>query len=450
MDFIKQKGQKIGVFGLGITGVSVYRSLVNVTKELIVYDDAQNNRESFSKAYGDSNLIDLDNERWIGMDKIVISPGVPHSHFIFNLAISNNIPITSDIELFIEENPQSEYVFITGTNGKSTVTSLIGHILVEAGLDYHVGGNIGKVVADLPRDSKGYVLELSSFQIDLLNIDKMNPKISVITNIAPDHMDRYNNIEDYAKAKEKIFKKNALKVIGVNSPISRDIYNKFKSTDDSLLIPVSVSEYVEGGVFCNNEYLADIINGKVTKFPMPVLSNLEGVHNKENIAIAYAVCKALLVNESLIVKALESFKTLAHRMEYIGDYKNLSFYNDSKATNISSALASLSSFQNIIWFAGGKFKEESFESLTSILKNIKKAYFFGESKNLFADFFEHNLAKNYEICSNLEDAFTRALKYSLNEKGRLVFLLAPACASYDQFKNFEERGQLFVKLVKEL
>jgi UDP-N-acetylmuramoylalanine--D-glutamate ligase len=182
------------------------------------------------------------------------------------------------------------------------------------------------------------------------------------------------------------------------------------------------------------------------------LPHLQGFHNKENIAIAYAICKSLSVPTSVIIKALESFKGLEHRMQYIGSYKNINFYNDSKATNISSALASLSAFNNIIWFAGGKFKEESFDELKPVLKNIKKAYFFGESKNLFAEFLDlaSSQKPEYELCKNLEEAFSRAVKYSTKISEKLNFLLAPACASYDQFKNFEERGALFIKLVQNI
>jgi len=284
----------------------------------------------------------------------------------------------------------------------------------------------------------------------------------VITNITPDHLDRYDDVASYVKSKEKILIKDALKIIGINSPISKDIYSSLKDKGEGGVIPISVLESVENGVFYdkNTDCLVDNTGENNTGenntgkkeviFPMALLPNLVGMHNKENIAIAYAVCKALAVDGDSIIRALESFKGLAHRMEYVGSYKNISFYNDSKATNITSALASLSSFQNIIWFAGGKFKENSFESLIPILKNIKMAYFFGESKNLFANFFENNQNNNYQICLNLEEAFDKALEYSLKTEEKLVFLLAPACSSYDQFRDFEERGKLFVKMVQSI
>ena len=181
MALSKQTGKKIGIFGLGLTGTSVYRSLMTIVKELICYDDSKVNIEKFIKEFSSSHVLSINNEKWKTLNKIVISPGIPRSHQIFQIASENKIPVTSDIELFIEENPNSEFIFITGTNGKSTVTALTGHILHKAGLDYHVGGNIGKAVMSLPYHRKGYVFELSSFQIELLT--RIDAKISVITNI---------------------------------------------------------------------------------------------------------------------------------------------------------------------------------------------------------------------------------------------------------------------------
>ena len=481
MSLSKQKDKKIGIFGLGITGTSVYKKLINIAEKLICWDDSEINKEAFITEFGKQNLLPIDDNKWIKLDKIIVSPGVSHTHQIFWLASKNKIPITSDIELFIEENSKSEFIFITGTNGKSTVTALTGHILEQAGFDYHIGGNIGTAVMSLPNNRKGYIFELSSFQIELLK--KINPKISVITNITPDHLGRHGTIETYATIKERIFTPDAIKIIGINSIISRNIYDKFKKQSDSKIVPIYTSEKITGGIFCNDNYLRDntediegyrddnkvysdvidancqnnpnnklLSNPLEIEFPLPSLQHLQGHHNKENIAIAYAICRALLVPSSFIIKSLESFKGLDHRMQFIGSYKNINFYNDSKATNISSSLASLSAFNDIIWFAGGKFKEDSFDDLQPILKNIKKAYFFGESKNLFAKFLDSNQKSKpeYEVCEDLEEAFVRSIEYSKNKTDKFTFLLAPACASYDQFKNFEERGKLFVKLVQNI
>ena len=446
MNLSKQKNKRIGIFGLSITGISVYKNLVNVAKDIVCYDDSKINKESFSIEFGNQNLFSIEDKKWTELDAIVISPGIPHSHRIFEIASSNGIAITSDVELFVEENPASEFIFITGTNGKSTVTALTGHILNKAGLDYHIGGNIGTPVMSLPNNRKGYILELSSFQIELLN--KIDPKISVITNITPDHLDRHGTTEDYAAIKEKILTSDALKIIGINSAISQNIYNKFRKRYSSKIVAISIREKIKDSIFCDDKYLEDnFFNQK--SYLLPELKQLQGQHNKENIAIVYAICRALLVPSLLIIEALETFEGLRHRMQYVGNYENINFYNDSKATNISSALSSLSVFNNIIWFAGGKFKENNLADLELILNNIEKAYFFGESKILFAKYLDSNLNYKieYEVCNDLEEAFSKAMQYSLAIKNKeFNFLLAPACASYDQFRNFEERGELFIKL----
>lgn len=455
MKFQKQHGKKIGIFGLGITGSSVYRNLLPVAKEIIVYDNLEASRRLFAEKFGPRHLHPLQNNKWSELDIIITSPGISRAHSVFQLAAQYGIKISSDIELFMTENPDAEYVFITGTNGKSTVTALAGHILSTAGFDYVVGGNIGLPVMDLPFEKKGYIFELSSFQIELLNLDKVCSKISVITNITPDHLDRYKSIEEYADIKARILSPHALNFIGINSDISRQIYNDLKAKFGDKLIPVSTRIPLQRGIFCQKNKLEDgIFANSQESHDLPSLRSLQGEHNLENIGMAYGICRAISVPASRIIMALESFTGLAHRNQYVGTMPskegNICFYNDSKATNISSSLASLSSFENIIWFAGGRFKEKSLDPLLPIIKNIRKAYFFGESRELFAKFMDH-VSVEYEIHDTLTEAFTNALEYSrknANGKG-LIFLLAPACSSYDQFRNFEERGNLFIKLVKD-
>lgn len=444
------KNKKVGIYGLGITGISVYKKLASIVQNLICYDDSEANIENFIKNFGSKHIVSIDSKKWEELHKVIVSPGILHSHQVFAIALKYKIPVSSDIELFIEENKNSEFIFITGTNGKSTVTALTGYILSNAGLDYHVGGNIGTAVMSLPYKRKGYILELSSFQIELLK--KIAPKISVITNITSDHLDRYKNIHEYSKVKQKILKSDCLKIIGINSLISRDIYNVQKKYYSSI-VPVSNNTKVKKGIYYYGNNLYDNTKPEKVNIPIPSLLALQGNHNRENIAISYAICSSLSVPIPVIIKSLKSFNGLEHRMQYIGNYKNISFYNDSKATNISSVMASLSSLDNIIWFAGGKFKGNTLNELDSVVKNIKKAYFFGENRDLFANFLEHRKCypmPEYEICDNLEEAFYRALGYSIKIPQPLNFLLAPACSSYDQFKNFEERGQLFIKLTQNL
>ena len=255
MNWSKQKNKRIGIFGLGITGISAYKNLVNNVKDIVCYDDSKTIQDSFVIEFGSQNLFPIEDKKWINLSEIIISPGIHHSHLIFQIASINRIVVTSDIELFIEENTNSEFIFVTGTNGKSTVTALTGHVLRQSGLDYHMGGNIGTPVMSLPHNRKGYILELSSFQIDLLK--KIDPKISVITNITPDHLDRHKTIEVYAGIKEKIFTHNAFKIIGVNSDISYKIYNKLRKNNTSKIVAISTEKNVNDSIICNDQYLED-------------------------------------------------------------------------------------------------------------------------------------------------------------------------------------------------
>lgn len=428
--------KKIGIFGMGISGTSCLSFLKPMAKEIICWDDSENNRSKIEDKY----LLPLSNGTWQELDIIIISPGIPHSHEVFLLANKHNILISSDIEIFMQINYDSEIIAITGTNGKSTVTALISHVLKENKLDYHMGGNIGLPVLSLPQHAKGYVLELSSFQLDLLK--KINPTIAILLNITPDHLDRYSTYEEYIKSKEKILMGDGIKIIGTNSNESKTLYNNIKIKGEPRLIPLQMkSEQL--GIFCDKITITDNFFD-YQKYHLPDIRSLQGAHNFENMAAAFAACRALGVNANSIIKSFESFKGLDHRMQFVGLYKNISFYNDSKATNTSSAVSSLSAFDNIFWLAGGIFKEKNLLAIKQCLKNIKKAYLFGKSKLLFAEYLEGKI--DYVICENMEEAFNIAVNDAEKQVVEANILLAPACSSLDQFKNFEDRGFNFINL----
>ncbi len=436
-----QKGKKIGIFGLGLTGCSAFSALNEVTKTILCWDDSEVNRNKFISQFGSESLSDITDQAWQFLDKVVISPGVPPSHAIFSLIRKHNLLISSDIELLIEENPQSKIVVITGTNGKSTTTALIGHILHKAGFDYHVGGNIGLPVLMLPEKAVGYVLELSSFQIDLIqNFNRFF--ISILLNITQDHLDRYGTFEEYSKAKFRAFQGNGIKIIGIDSDKSREFYAHLKKKGERKLIPISTGSSHDG-ISCNSERLVDNSFNHDT-YDLPALNHLQGKHNQENIAVSFAACRSLGVEPLEIIEHISSFKGLKHRMQYLGTKNNISFYNDSKATNATSAACSLISLNNIFWLAGGIFKEKSLSPIDFALKNVKKAYLFGKDKLLFAKYLENKV--EYTICMTMNEAFECAVKDAQLIKVGTNILLAPACASYDQFKNFEDRGNQFIEL----
>ncbi len=434
------KNKKIGIFGLGITGVSIYSDIVHHTNEIICWDDSEKNRTNFQDQ---KTLFDLSNERWKSIDTVFISPGVPNNHQIFLLAKQYNILISSDIELFLHHNLHSKIIAITGTNGKSTTTALIGHILNNCGYDFPIGGNIGMPVLSLPKNKTGYVLELSSFQLDLISF--FNPTISVLLNITPDHLDRHGTFDEYCKAKMRALRGDGIKIIGIDTDASKEIYDTLAHSGEKNIIAISTSKKKNTISFLNsllhdNFYDAD-------SYKIPELQNLTGKHNKQNIATTYAVCRSLGLKPNDIIDQLPSFQGLKHRMQNLGSKNNVTYYNDSKATNASSAAGSLTSMQNIFWLAGGIFKEESLDPLEKSLSNVKKAYLFGESSLLFSGYLKDKV--DFEVFDTMQEAFSKANIDAKNAKEHAYIVLAPACASFDQFRNFEERGNKFIDLCNE-
>ncbi|MDD9335554.1 MAG: UDP-N-acetylmuramoyl-L-alanine--D-glutamate ligase [Rickettsiaceae bacterium] len=452
--FLSQKHKKIGIVGLGKTGIAAWEVLNKVAK-VICYDQAKSSRDAFTKIYGSDSLVSLSDLQWQNLDKILLSPGIPLSHDIVTMANSYNIPITSDIDLLFEEVRLREaeaanFIGITGTNGKSTTTALTGHILQSCGFDYQVGGNIGFPVLAMRLDSKGYVLELSSFQLDLLNSFKA--KIVVLLNITQDHLDRHNNMQGYIAAKKKIFDridKDSFAIISVDNEITKNISLELQKENRTNVVPISTYEILNKGVsICNNIIYDNIFEPITINFHNN--NYLQGIHNQENIAASYAACRIIGARPEQIIAAIGLFKGLPHRMQYVGtiysDHSSkINFYNDSKATNSIAASKSIAALDNIYWLAGGMAKEGGITNLEPWFNKIHKAYLFGQDKELFASSLKGKV--DFQICQDLQEAFKAAVSDARQDTGELKnILLAPACASYDQFKNFEERGELFIKL----
>lgn len=447
--FLSQKHKNIGIVGLGKTGIAAWKVLNKVAK-VICYDQAKSSRDAFTKIYGSDSLVSLSDLQWQNLDKILLSPGIPLSHDIVTMANSYNIPITSDIDLLFEEvrlrePEEANFIGITGTNGKSTTTALTSHILQSCGFDYQVGGNIGFPVLAMRLDSKGYVLELSSFQLDLLNSFKA--KIVVLLNITQDHLDRHNNMQGYIAAKKKIFDridKDSFAIISVDHEITKNIFLELQKENRTNVVPISTYEILNKGISICNNIIYDNIFEPIT-INLHNNNYLQGIHNQENIAASYAVCRIIGAMPEQIIAAIGLFKGLPHRMQYVGTIQGISFYNDSKATSGIAASKSISSLDNIYWLAGGIAKEGGITELEPWFYKIRKAYLFGQDKDIFASFLNGKV--DYQICQDLTEAFNSAFKDAMEDMGGIKnILLAPACASYDQFKNFEERGELFIKL----
>lgn len=450
MKLSQYKNYKIGIFGLGKTGTSVFKALQNNCYSLICFDDKIENQEAFAEKYSNSFVVNLDNPLWQKLDKIIISPGVQHEHKIFEIAQKNRITISSDIELFLQNNSDSEFILITGTNGKSTVTALTGHILAYNQANYIVGGNIGVPVFDLPQGAEGYILELSSFQLDLLGT--INPKISAILNITPDHIDRHGSLEEYIRVKRKILAHDNLKIIGIDNDKTRNIYNTTKEHEYSKVLGFSATEKNTDIITCTENIIIDNFFEK-QEFKYQNVSSLKGQHNRENIATSYAICRALGIMPEDIIRGIETFPGLPHRLQYVKSIGSVNFYNDSKATNSNACRFSLAALENIYWIVGGVYKEQEL-NLENELNNVKKAYIYGQDKDIFAKYLDNKL--DYVILDDLESCLIEAYKDAKNAANNNAtkqtnnILLAPACASYDQFDNFEARGNKFIELVNNI
>ena len=426
IDLTKEKGKNIGIFGLARTGIATYTSLYNIAN-LVCWDDSEKNRQNFVESCG-AELCNIHDRKWTKLDYIVLSPGVPlyfpKPHQVVEIANKHSIPLISDIELLYRARPNATYIGITGTNGKSTTTALIGHILGDS---FSIGGNIGLAALSIDDDAEGYALELSSYQLDLLY--NFRPKVAVLLNITPDHLDRHGSLEGYIKAKSRIWQNMGAGdtlVIGVDNDITNRIYRQLLADSAPFkLIPISA----------NND-----------STPLPKNNFLQGLHNRENTIAAYAAVKALGYSDDYIFNKIQSFVGLKHRMQFLGRHKNASFYNDSKATNAEAASKSLGALDNIYWLAGGIQKEGGIESLKHLFPKIKKAYLYGDAKEEFAKTLKDTV--DFVICDSMQEALKLALSDALADTAQANILLAPACASFDQFKDFEERGDKFIELVK--
>ena len=442
LDKIKHKA--ICVLGLGKTGRAAIEFFKKNDVTISVFDDNQEVLETVSKIYGVDKFAAQE------IDALFISPGIPNNkikqHHLINSAVEKNISIISDIEIFQSIYPNAKYIGVTGTNGKSTTAALIDHIL-KKNMQKRVElcGNIGTPVLSV-KEADIYILELSSFQIDLLKKPKLD--ISICINITPDHFDTYLDIDDYANSKARIFLDNSLNIISIDYPICKKIFSHLKHC-----IAISIEKVLDVGVsFIDSKLIISNclgIAGRVI-YDMPYNHSLLGRYNAENIMCAVCACMAIGISIENILESILSFNGLPHRMELILHNKknNIVFINDSKATNAISTQAAFEAFKDrkIVWIAGGLCKDDGIEVLKDYFELLEKVYLLGNSMNQFYAVLEKygiNAIKSNTLESALEDI------KNFIPKNCLV-LLSPACASTDQWKNFEERGKCFTKIVREM
>jgi UDP-N-acetylmuramoylalanine--D-glutamate ligase len=452
-------GKKVAVFGLGKSGLLSAGALIKGGADVVVFDDNEKMLPD-AKAAG-LNVQDLHELDWSKVAALVLTPGVPLTHptphWSAALARQAGVEIIGDIELFCRERAKSgagcPLVAITGTNGKSTTTALTAHLLRCAGRDAQMGGNIGVPVLALEpfaqngEHARCYVLEVSSYQIDLA--PSLKATVGILLNVSEDHLDRHGNMENYAAIKTLLaasVEQGGTAVIGVDDRYTRAAADRIERAGKTV-VRVSVVAPVRDGYYAQGSRIMHATAGKAhPAAQLTGIGSLRGVHNAQNAACAVAACVALGLDLPEIQKGLVSFPGLAHRMQPIGRKGKILFVNDSKATNADSAAKALASFDNIFWIAGGKPKTGGIVSLAEFWPRIAKAYLIGEAAADFAQTLEGKVPYELDgVLSAAIDAATRDAEASgLQEP---VVLLSPACASFDQYPNFEVRGKAFTDIV---
>lgn len=455
------EGQKVAVLGLGRSGLATARALKAGGAIPVVWDD---NADARARAEGEGfQAVDLmQRGAFEGVACLVVSPGIPHLYpspnRIVGLAMEAGIPVDNDIGLFFRSFGQCAWeefdtpprvVAVTGSNGKSTTSALIHHIIEASSRDSQLAGNIGRGVLDIepPTDGGVVVLELSSYQTELAR--SLTPDIAVFTNLSPDHLDRHGGLGGYFAAKRRLFAEGGpdRAVIGVDEPEGRFLANQMaEGPADDRLIRISSGQKLSGAgwfVFARKGFLAEWRKGRqVASIDLRAIAGLPGAHNHQNACAAYAAARALNIAPKVIEQAMHSFEGLPHRSQLIGERAGVRFVNDSKATNADSAAKALAAFPRIRWICGGLEKEGGLGPVLDQLGHVAKAYVIGREAASFA----LHLGKTpHEVCDTMERAVAKAAAEA--EEGDVV-LLAPAAASFDQYDNFEQRGADFIARVK--
>lgn len=443
-------GKTVALFGLGGSGLATALALQAGGAQVVACDD--NPAKNAEAEANGIEIADLRKADWSRFSSFILSPGVPlthpQPHWSVPLARAAGVEIIGDIELFCRERAKiaskAPFIAITGTNGKSTTTALVAHILRETGQDVQMGGNIGTAILSLapPSDERVHVIECSSFQIDLT--PSLAPSIGVLLNISPDHLDRHGTLQDYAAIKERLIAKADKVVIGVDDALTRSAARHIKGE----VLRVGLSDHEPGSVYAESHRIFANRDGRTAPIAdLAGIASLRGDHNAQNAAAAVAIALFSGIDTVTIARALRSFPGLAHRMEEIARRGHVLFINDSKATNADSTEKALKSFDDIYWILGGKAKEGGITALAPYFAKVRKAYLIGAASDEYAATL--GSAVPHVFCSTLDRAVQQAAQDTA-EMSRAVVLLSPASASFDQYPNFEVRGNHFRELVKTL
>ena len=455
------KNTSYAILGLGRSGLSVATALKASGAKVLCLDDNVDNLKIAENLGFTCTVPDKIN--WNEIDVLLISPGVPHHypkpHIVVTAAIKNGVAIDNDIGLFFRSIGSADWekfesipkiIAVTGSNGKSTTSALIHHILQFENRPSQLAGNIGKGVFDLEplTDGETIILELSSYQTEIAN--SLTPDVAVFTNFTPDHLERHGGIGGYYAAKKRLFTSGCpdRSIIGVDefegNLLAQEIADHLH--DDRVIRVSSSSKITSMGwaVFANKGFLSEYRRGKqVASLDLRNFKTLQGSHNHQNVCAAYAAVRSLGVGPRLVEEALKSFTGLEHRSQLVDKISGVAFVNDSKATNVDSAMKSLETFRQVRWICGGEQKEEDISRINNVLTNVKKAYVIGTNSAKFSS----QISCEFEICNTMDVAVKKAFIEA--ECGDTV-LLAPAAASFDQYSSFEERGKAFEHEIKKL
>jgi UDP-N-acetylmuramoylalanine--D-glutamate ligase len=452
-------GRRVAVFGLGTSGIATAKALVDGGADVVCSDDSAAGVEAAAAA--GLKTADLKDANWAVFTALVLAPGVPLTHpaphWTVRAARLAGVDVIGDLELFCRERRLQNFdvplVCITGTNGKSTTTALTAHLLKETGRDTEVGGNIGTAMLSLGEFKPGrhYVIECSSYQIDLA--PSLDASVGVLLNVTPDHLDRHGTIENYAAVKAQLVLGADRAVIGVDDKYCRAIAEKLIATKGAgKVLRISTRADAECDVGADGSKIVLRRGGAATEIAdLAGIGSLRGAHNAENACAAAAALLSLPqpLSAAEIAGGLKTFPGLAHRMEELGHQGRTLFVNDSKATNADSTEKALLSFpRDIYWILGGKPKSGGIAPLAPYFDRVAKAYLIGEATDEFAATLDGKVA--FDRCGTLEAATAAAARDAATTSGEPVVLLSPACASFDQFRNFEVRGDAFRALVAAL
>ena len=424
------KDKHVGILGAGKSGLAAAEILANSNAHIFIFDDNNPRPSSIKKTHWQN----YKEWPWKNLISLIVSPSIPTNNFdkheAVELAIKHNVKIINEIDLFFETNPKAKIVGITGTNGKSTTVSLLYHILTFNKVKCAIGGNFGypACLINDPGNKGVIILELSSYQLD--GIKKLNLDLASIINITPDHIDFHETFEKYISSKLKII--SCLNINGIF------VFNK---NDQFLKKIVKSQNSISSKSFeVDKNFSKSFVNDN---------NYLKGNHNSINASIAITLAKKLNINDSQIKLAIKTFKGLPHRMEPIYICNKFKIINDSKSTNGESTAAALSSFDNIFWIAGGKPKSDGIGQAQKFLTNVVEVFLIGNSINYFVEEIK-SIAPKLKIntCFTLEKATLLAIESVIRSKLRnCVILFSPSAASFDQFKNYEDRGNYFKKIV---